>query len=418
MPEPNSSPSIKNCHLAAWILALLYILLLALPLQRGSLLACDLAVPFMAIALAFSWSLSRRISLPRTPLLFIYVAWSILCLHGFTRSDLYEWAVFAYMAVLFTFFSQLNPTPKGFAVAGTTILACALGLFFASMLMPPLQKLLFFTSTQMDSTAMSFLSRRYAFGMSNPNLFALYYPISFALLTPLVHKTEWCKISLGKRLFIPIGMLIVLLPIASSASKHGLLTLAILLSWLIPIFQLPRKIALPISLACILASAAIFEITVLFVTFPTSGRFPFINTDCGMYRLHQSTYTRMITDAPGSLIRGLGIHRIHLSYPQYADPATVKSTLEQYNAMASYDNFISFMDPHNEYLNQLSIFGLPALLLILAFWLLLPRISPYPDTAICFVIAVLCCCLWDDLLSKRAVWTTAALLIITPRPQK
>ena len=27
-----------------------------------------------------------------------------------------------------------------------------------------------------------------------------------------------------------------------------------------------------------------------------------------------------------------------------------------------------------------------------------------------FVIALLCCCLWDDILSKRVIWVTAALL--------
>ena len=163
--------------------------------------------------------------------------------------------------------------------------------------------------------------------------------------------------------------------------------------------------------ALILGIAALFEVTVLFITFPLAKRAPFINTGCGMYRLHQSTYVRMIAHTPCALIRGFGALKLHRSYQSYADPKTTQATLEQYNAMASYENFITFMDPHNEYLNQLSLFGLPALLLMLAFWLHFPKHSPYPDTAICFVAALLCCCLWDDLLSKRALWITASVLV-------
>ena len=164
------------------------------------------------------------------------------------------------------------------------------------------------------------------------------------------------------------------------------------------------------NLLIILGITAVFEITVLFVTFPTSSHFPYINTDCGMYRLHQGTYARMLGSHPTSLLLGMGATKAEQKYKNHVDADTVKKTLEQYNAMASYENFLTFMDPHNEYLNQLVLFGGLALTLLLFFWLSVARQSPYPAAAVCFVAALLCCCLWDDLLSKRCIWVTAAFL--------
>ena len=75
--------------------------------------------------------------------------------------------------------------------------------------------------------------------------------------------------------------------------------------------------------------------------------------------------------------------------------------------MPSYENFITFMDAHNEFLNQMALFGLVPLLL-LAF--ILSRTRHANASALLFIAAMLCCCLWDDLLSKRPVWIAFAIL--------
>ena len=114
------------------------------------------------------------------------------------------------------------------------------------------------------------------------------------------------------------------------------------------------------------------------------------------------------------IIIGIGASEAEQNYKNYANADSVKKTLEQYNAMASYENFLTYMDPHNEYLNQLVLFGPFTLTLLLLFWLYLAKESPYP-AAICFVVAILACCLWDDLLSKRCIWVTGALLATKTR---
>ena len=424
----------RRAETAALLLGAVYIALQAFPVSlAGRAYLCDLLLPLMAyflfeqLVIYSGGPLLKTVLLPPNvhfpslqgflpqylvfslimALLHILIVKGLPVLH-----ELYEWGVFFYMGILFLFFSTLKLETKRVALCGAVLVSLVMLAFVFAMVAPfaHLPAWFCFTSPQMDSTAMSLLSRRFAFTMGNPNLFGAFYPLPFAMMTPFVFEYDWMKITFRKRLLLLPLMGILLLPLLSSASKHGLLTLALLLSWLLPIFKLPKKPFLYLNLLVILGIAAIFEITVLFVTFPPSARFPYINTDCGMYRLHQGTYVRMLTSHPTALLLGMGATKAEQEYKNHVEAETVKKTLEQYNAMASYENFLTFMDPHNEYLNQLVLFGGLALILLLLFWFSVVKQSPYPAAAVCFVIAILCCCLWDDLLSKRCIWVTAAFL--------
>ncbi len=428
---PETTPS-HRIEIAALLLGALYIALQAFPVPLGGrAYLCDLLLPFMAMVMLWQYMkggkklftiefLTANVRfLSMQGFLLQYMVFSLLLtlLHIVGNGllavrELYEWGVFCYMGILYLFFSRLKLEAKQLALCGAALVGLILLAFVFAMVAPfaQLPAWFCFMSPQMETTAMSLLSRRFAFLMGNPNLFGAFYPLPFAMMTPSVFTHDWTITPLRKRLLLLPLMGIVMLPILSSASKHGLLTLAILLSWMIPIFKLPKKPVMAVNLLVILGIAAVFEITVLFVTFPMSSHFPYINTDCGMYRLHQGTYARMIGNSriSGKII-GIGATEAEQEYKDYANADSVKKTLEQYNAMASYENFITYMDPHNEYLNQLVLFGPIALILLLLFWLFLAKYSPYP-AAICVVIAILACCLWDDLLSKRCIWVTGALL--------
>ncbi|MBR4675120.1 MAG: hypothetical protein IKP00_11705 [Victivallales bacterium] len=435
MPETTPSHHIKT---AALLLGSLYIALQVFPVPLGGrAYLCDLLLPFMAMVMLWQYMKDGKLLLykeichskfhfPSTQgFLLQYLVFSLVLtlLHIVGNGlqavhELYEWGVFCYMGILFLFFSRLKLEAKYLALCGAVLVGLILLAFVFAMIAPfaHFPTWFCFTSPQMETTAMSLLSRRFAFLQGNPNLFGTFYPLPFAMMTPFVFTHDWTQYPLRKRLLLLPLTGIIMLPLLSSASKHGLLTLAILLSWMIPVFKLPQKPTLAVNLLVILGIAAVFEITVLFVTFPTSSHFPYINTDCGMYRLHQGTYARMISNSRLSgIIIGIGATEAEQEYKNHVDVDSVKKTLEQYNAMASYENFITFMDPHNEYLNQLVLFGPLALILLLLFWLSLAKESPYPAVAMCFVVALLTCCLWDDLLSKRCIWVTGALLTIKTR---
>ena len=76
------------------------------------------------------------------------------------------------------------------------------------------------------------------------------------------------------------------------------------------------------------------------------------------------------------------------------------------------------MDPHNEYLNTASLFGLPALLFFLLAGLCLCRdaIRAGNLPALCLCLAIGAACLWDDLASKRWIWLYVGFAMRQCRP--
>ncbi|MBQ7650749.1 MAG: hypothetical protein IJS15_07300 [Victivallales bacterium] len=421
----NSDNTTGQCRAdsIAVAVALLYLLLLAVPVKLPcNILACDLLAfaMFGCLAVKFRSVLScpkqhelrTHASVFPPTMLMAYLATALLStaihLHC-TFAEYYEWLVFAFVAFLYHFYSSFRVSRRTLAICGCAILFAVQIAFGYETLASvwDLDSHFCFISEQMESTEMAFLSRRFAFTFDNPNSFACFYMLPLAMVTPFVHRHDWRRHSIALRLlYFPICLLL-LLPLFSSASKHGLMSLAILASWLKPVFAIGGRWLATLLLAGVLIVAAVFEATVLYTTFPLQSRFPFINTQPGMYSVHQGTYTRMLKAHPRAFLFGLGITRAKEEYPIFADKALAKSVLERYNAMPSYENFITFIDAHNEYLNQLALFGAIPLILLLAFLLRQARNSDL--SCVLLVTAMLCCCLWDDLLSKRPVWIALAI---------
>ncbi len=423
----NNADNISKPYMAdklAVAIALLYIILLAAPIS----LPCNIKIcDFLAIAMLVCLSVKIRAELspqntnpthlnvsvfPPT-LLTAYLATALLAtalhLHC-TFSEYYEWLVFAFVAFLYHFYTNVSISRKTLAIFGTAILLAVLLAFAYELIasISGMQSHFCFISEQMEATEMAFLSRRFSFTFQNPNSFACYYMLLFAMLMPFVQQHEWTRHSLALRLLYFPLCLLLLLPLLSSASKHGLMSLAILASWMKPIFAIDKKWLSRSLLAGVLLVAVVFETTVLHTTFPLKSSFPFINTEPGMYSVHQGTYARMFKAHPVAYPFGMGITKAMEEYPKFVDKIQAKSILERYNAMASYENFITFLDAHNEFLNQLVLFGVIPLLILLLF--LLREANGKKGNNILFITALLCCCLWGDLLSKRPVWIALAIM--------
>ena len=181
----------RQAETAALLLGAVYIALQAFPVSlAGRAYLCDLLLPLMAYFL-FEQLVKGGGPLLKTVLLppnvhfpslqgFLpqYLVFSltmallhILIVKGLpVLHELYEWGVFFYMAILFLFFSMLKLETKRVALCGAALVGFVLLAFVFALLAPfaHLPAWFCFTSPQMDSTAMSLLSRRFAFKMGNP----------------------------------------------------------------------------------------------------------------------------------------------------------------------------------------------------------------------------------------------------------
>ncbi|MBR0458791.1 MAG: hypothetical protein IJJ26_06115 [Victivallales bacterium] len=332
----------------------------------------------------------------------------------------YECGVFVYCAVVFVFYIK-HPLPSRIAFwLGCGILAAMLfgWILFQTGLVPSFG----FQSQQMEGTAMSFLSKRYVFTLGNPNFTGSFFALPLALACG-----GWLAVTQKTRALVRQGqvpatndtrstalfalLLVFSLPcLAFTMSKHALMGMAVVCGLLGELFRphLPR-----LSRFCwvpVLLAGLFCETTVLYTTFPLKNTPPFLNTTPGMYTIHQLAYAKMVQASLPKNILGLGPQKVVYQYPQFVDRPRAERILHAYNAEQQLDGFCNFMDPHNEYLNQLALFGPFALALLLAFWLSFAKHAP-DSLAVAFVLAVLFCMLWDDILSKRWLWTTAAFLL-------
>lgn len=396
------------------ILAYIALLFLYIPL-RGQFFAADFLAPVIAIML-----LERRVllALRRRPypalLAFLAIAAiSTLC-HAISPSgdNGYNLAVFLYLAGLFVFVRE-NPPPRALLLPCGAIL-CGLILLawlaeLTAFIAGDRGSLGFaFISTQMDGTAMSFLARRFAFTFQNPNTLGSFYVLPVAMvLSGLAPRAR--HFTLRQWLLCLLGLGLCLLPLVHSFSKHAVLTGAVMLGFLADACR-PRWPRLSRwSWLLIIAVGLICTATVLWVVFPLKPQWPVINTTSGMYMIHQNIYAKMATHTPRGFLIGHSPAEIARLYPQLADHNAIRNTLEHYNAVAVLDSFAAFMDPHQEYLNILSLFGAGALAAMIAFWIS----SGVKATTMAryFLLALAFCCLWDDLLSKRWLWLAAAILL-------
>lgn len=336
---------------------------------------------------------------------------------------LYDLAVFAYMAILYLYFRLALPSPALRFRLGLGMLAILTLAYLAGLLLQnsaeSLGRLLFHLDPEMHHKGTAFLARRYMFFFLNPNQLGSFYALPVALLLPGLQQraARFCR--WWQWLLLALASAICLMPLLSSTSKHAILTLALLCGFVasLPVLQRwrPARWAwMPLVLFGLLSLT-----TVLFRTFPLSERFPWLNLrERGNYTIHQEIHLKSTLSRFSSILLGNGDKSRRLLYPQYADRATVTRILRRYDAEAFTDVYCSYMDPHNEYINLAAMFGLPAMLFALAFWLRLAGFGYQRQNwpLLYYCIGVLFACLWDDLLSKRWVWITLAILISTALP--
>ena len=396
------------------VFGLLTLVLLALPIPlRGPFVLVDCLAPVFGVAFLLHWK--QKDVEECNLLLFLGICAILTALHLLmgTGERGYDLAVFCYLGLMWLFLRNVPFSSNQLLICGSILLgAILLGWLPEALRLLGWHSLpetgLCLITQNAEGTAMDFLHRRYAFLFGNPNLLGVFYPLPYAAILPALRE-RWQALARRQRflwlLFLGVG----LLPLCHTFSKHALLTGALLSGWLVEQFSWRRL--RPIVIAGILALGLSFELTVLWVAFPVSARFPFLNFSPGVYSIHQKAYGKIVLQDAFHLITGRSAAELQKLYPQNVEKERARTILEEYNAMEVYEGYCNFMDPHNEYLNTLSLFGLAGLLAALWFFLRLGLAKQENQWLLCcYLIALLCCCLWDDLLSKRALWATLALV--------
>lgn len=401
------------------IIILLYIALSAIHLPLfGPFYTEDCLALVIAAAL-----LIRRPSL-RHPIFLPLLLLAAITANHFLQGgeNAYNLAVLIYLAGLYLFAKQSVPSNKAMFVCGGMLLSLFIigwiGDAIAFFLFHIRDTGLVFLGDDVAQTEnLSFLARRYAFLFGNPNVLGSFYVLPMLLFlrgleekTPHFGKKQW----LLTLAFIGVS----LIPLVSTFSKHAIMTGAVILAFLANAAasrfpHLVRAVWLPILLV-----GLVCETTVLFVTFPVKSTPPFINTTTGMYAIHQTIYARMPFTSPSAWLIGSSPAQIRQLYPQLADRRSIRRTLLQYNALDNLEMFSTFMDPHNEYLNLAAFYGVPALAVIVAFFILFALRNGNSRYVTCFLLAFAFACLWDDLLSKRWICLAFAFLPCPEIPQK
>lgn len=413
-------PEEQNKRIGEYI-GVAYIVLMALHICLPSckLYVEDLLFPVMLGMIAVAWK-----RLPWRDKAFVLLGAFLLysgissiihvLLDGFTFQNIishsYEWCVFFYGAVVFVFFACYPISSGTMRRLGAVLLValfttwCLDGVRYAICHdCSPWFGMLY---GQMEGSSMSFLSRRFSFTFDNPNLAGSFAALAYAL-PAIVLGGEIRGRRIGTKAVWGCFLLMCacMVPLFFSMSKHGLLCVGVMCGFAGECIssgfpRLHRLCWIPI-----LAAGLLFETTVLFTSFPISGEAPFINTTPGMYSIHQAAYLRMLKANMSPL--GVGTLTARKEYHNYVDRESAAKTLSFYNASKDLDSFCAYMDAHCEYLNIAALFGWPALILIVMFLLELRkkgRIAAY------FIMALLFCMLWDDILSKRWIWTSAGVL--------
>ncbi|MBR6373409.1 MAG: hypothetical protein IKS20_09530 [Victivallales bacterium] len=426
---------VTNDRLLLWgqVLGCIYVLLLgigiALPLR---LTACDLLFPLMMCLACLKVYLNRNEGKWKwrfeDRFLLIFLGWGLFStvLHivsgGAFFANMYEWCVFLYCALLLFFYRAFPLSKAQMLRLGTVILSAFLLCWLFDIVVSVFNKeaspLFWEVYGKMEESSMPFLARRYTFTFGNPNLAAPYCALGALLVAASID-------SASKKL--PYYLLLVanLLPIACTMSKHGILYLGVLLFLFARLAgkAIGEKWAKCLALAALALVICVFETTVLFVTFPLKGEYPFINTQPGMYNIHQSAYFRMLNGDDWEITEGIfkgwhhntirplgrSVEMLHELYPQYVNVQSAAETLKYYNSEKDLGGFCTYMDPHCEYLNLATLFGVPAMLLVLFYLVYVPRRNLL---GMLWIGGIMGSMLWDDVLSKRWIWIGIAIIVI------
>ncbi|OGV63265.1 MAG: hypothetical protein A3K19_12900 [Lentisphaerae bacterium RIFOXYB12_FULL_65_16] len=427
MPETTSSCTSTSTK-PGWpeLAALAYLALLPLNIQlRGPLFAHDLLVPVLVAAVLRSGRLRDAFRLPGLLLtVFLGLAGLATLCHGLARRDLYELAIFAYMAVVFWFFRTVELDRKRLHWLGLTILTvfCAYAAGQAVLGVHD-------TYAAYEGTTLGFMAKRFFFTFAHPNLAGSYYvlPVLCIMLAyyagsglgicnwlPANCKCQGLTPEWGLRLLL-VGVLCV--PLLLTVSRHMLISLAVILPFALgPVVGVRRGTVFPASGTVLALVFGLFYLTLLVPFFPLQREFPFFNhATWGMYTIHQVVYGKMILLDLKSFFMGVGRAGVYDLYPQLVNVEGARAILAQYKSEFCMPAFTTYMDAHNEYLNLATAFGVPAMAACYAFWIAaagaVPRRNRWHGLLCLFVAAVCLASLWDDLLSKRWIWASLGILV-------
>lgn len=396
-----------------------YLALMACRIPLGhTFYAEDLLAPLLAVVVLWRWR-SRLLKLD-APTLMLGLFLGLSAIATLTHplpfpGNVYHWCVFAYLALVFLFFRDTFFPARAIFWLSTLFLTVALLACFHDLVVSSLHSSAVrfsFVSPQMEQSSLPFLRQRFTLHFGNPNLFASFHALALALFFLSGQQILPIQsLRLRLRLTLCVVGLLFCLPLIFSISKHGLLSLALFSHFSASLLSSPPMWHRIFQWLPLLLVALIFELSVLFPVFPLQSSWPFINNRCqGMYMIHQTAYARMASNTPVKLLLGHGAENAKKQYADFTNKEKAEQTLKYYNASKDLDNFVAFMEPHNEYLRLLVIFGLPATLAMMGFWTSLIK-TKHPKAMAGFAVAVLICCLWDDLLSKRWIWITGAMIL-------
>lgn len=383
---------------------------LMIPL-RGKALLCEVFAPFMLWRIWRQWrTLIRREFIP----LGIAFCWMILatiihCIQG--SGGFYDLAVFLYMGVIFAFYACTEfPQGKWCPIIGGSLLT----LTVLGLLMTKIFKIegtclegFLYHDIHFARLEENALVTRFQFLTSNPNLLGGAYVIPTLMLLPelksALEARSWKSLAIACALTF-LG----LLPLFATASKMSVMTFGLLAGAFASIpFLKPTRPGLWMS-AAVIAFGTLCVITVLFRTYPALQKPPYVDfSHRGNYSVHQQIYGKILLDngIAGALF-GHSAEELHELYPKYADVQEITEILEPYGFAPEASLYCEFMDPHNEYLNTTSFFGLPALLALLVFLgtLIFHALRKGELSLALLVIGVLFCGFWEDAASKRFIW--------------
>ncbi|MDX9978534.1 MAG: hypothetical protein RBU25_00675 [Lentisphaeria bacterium] len=395
----------RGFAVAAWFY--LICLPLAIPL-RGPLYLHDLAAPVLlaGVVARRDWRAYLRFPDLLLPVFLVLAAMATL-VHGPGGWNLYRLAVVGYLALVYVFFAG-QPLQRrhlawyGLAVLGAMWFAAAWQVMRGTMA----------TVGVYEQSTLEFLVQRFSFTFPNPNLAGSFYVLPVACLL-LGVAGRGRRLEIREMLFGLLALAVLLVPLGLTVSKHMLLSFAVIAGAVV--VERGRSAGWRwLGLAAVLGVFALFYLTVLFPFFPLQTRFPFFNhATWGMYTIHQDIYWRILAGSFSSLLLGVGPTAMRELYPLHVDIEHVQAVLAQYEKVALAESFATYMDAHNEYLSTGTAFGLPALAALLGFWISRAAVAfrrHRDELVLFFVVGLLCCCLWDDLASKRWIWLTLALL--------
>ena len=328
------------------------------------------------------------------------------------QRDLYELAVFAYVAFLYVFFSVW---PVDRALLWRYALAVGVGACGVALLQGVAGG--FQVHHAYEGSTLDFLARRLQLTFDNPNQLASFMvlPVACGLCALACRPREESRIVWRRGLLL---MVLLGLPLLLTASRHLILTAALTLGFVCARVPAPsRRLVTWGSWVALAAVCLLFWLTILYPFFPLRSEAPFFTCSThGMYTIHQAAYWRIVTLDPRSLLFGVGSSSVRALYPLVVDAQTAHAILAQYRMEHLVGTFLTYMDAHNEYLNLAAHFGLPAMASCFAFLVSLAwrpghaNGTPVARMLPFLIAAIAAACLWDDLLSKRWIWITLGLM--------